>query len=462
MNKRTSIRFGIFCLLALTGLLATLHLAFAQEQLTSDIVLKILGTARPKIALPDLRGTGAAIDLMPVLNQTLYTDVEMSGVFKVQPKSMYPLQVPQRRDDFRPPEGKRHGNGLFLRDWSQPPVEANWLAIGYAAEQSGRLVLFGYLYNVNEPDLANAEVFGKMYFGSMDDAGARAVAHEFANDILKQFGSRTLAGTRIFFVSNRTGNDEIWTMNFDGTEQKQFTFLRSMTLMPTISPDGSLLAFTTFAEGTPTIRIHSAETQQRRAFVNPVASMNATPEITKDNSQIFFSSTADGKSTQIYAAGINGAGMRRLTFSGSVEVSPRVNPKTGADILFVSGRGGTPQIYKMNIDGANVERLTSGEGEAHNPAWNPDGETMAFAWSRGYEPGNFNIFIMDTISRQYTQLTYGSGRNENPWWSPDGRRIVFGSSRSGQSQIWSMLADGTQVQQLTTSGRNRMPVWSVK
>lgn len=449
-------------LLASIVVLFSLGLAVAQSERTSDIVTKIIGTARPRIALPDLKGTGAAIDLMPVLNQTLYTDVDMSGVFKMQPKSMYPLQVPQRREDFQTPQGNRYGNGLYLRDWSQPPVEANWLAVGYAAEQSGRLVLFGYLYNVNEPDLANAEVFGKMYFGSLDDAGARAVAHEFANDILKQFGSRTLAGTRIFFVSNRSGNDEIWTMNFDGTEQKQFTRLGSMNLMPTISPDGSLLAFTTYTEGTPAIRIHSAETQQRRPFVNPVASMNATPEISPDNSRLFFSSTADGKVAQIYTSAINGAGMRRLTNSGAVEVSPKVNPKTSADILFVSGRGGTPQIYKMNIDGANVERLTSGEGEAHNPAWNPDGETMAFAWSRGYEPGNFNIFIMDTISRQYTQLTYGTGRNENPWWSPDGRRLVFASSRSGSSQIWTMLADGTQVQQLTNSGRNRMPVWSVK
>ncbi len=462
MKNTKTFRVGLISLLGMMGLVFSLGLAWAQNERTSDIVIKILGTSRPKIALPDLRGTGAALDLMPVLNQTLYTDVEMSGVFKVQPKSMYPLQVPQRREDFRPPEGNRYGNGLYLRDWSQPPVEANWLAVGYAAEQSGRLVLFGYLYNVNEPDLANAEVFGKMYYGSLDDAGARAVAHEFANDILKQFGSRTLAGTRIFFVSNRTGNDEIWSMNFDGTEQKQFTQLRALSLMPAISPDGSLLAFTTFAEGTPTIRIYSAETQQRKAFVNAVASMNATPEITRDNDHIYFASTADGKSTQIYTAGINGAGMRRLTYSGAVEVSPRVNPKTGADILFVSDRGGTPQIYKMNTDGANVERLTAGTGEAHNPAWNPDGETMAFAWSRGFEPGNYNIFIMDTISRQYTQLTYGSGRNENPWWSPDGRRLVFGSNRNGQSQIWTMLADGTQVQQLTSSGRNRMPVWSVK
>lgn len=458
--KKQTLLLGISLLLICLGALLSLGLATAQQP--ADILGTIIGSERPRIAVPDLKGTGAAIDLMPVLNQTLFTDIEMSGVFKVQPKSMYPIQVPQKREDFQTPQGNRYGNGLYLRDWSQPPVEANWLVIGYAAEQSGRLVLFGYLYNVNEPDLANAEAFGKMYFGSLDEAGARSVAHEFANDILKQFGSRTLAGTRIFYISNRSGNDEVWTMQYDGTEQKQFTSIRAMTLMPAISPDGSILAFTTFAEGVPSIRLYSTESQQRMPFVNPVASMNATPEITSDNSQIYFSSTADGKSSQIYTAAITGAGMRRLTFSGAIEVSPRVNPKTGADILFVSGRGGTPQIYKMNVDGANAERLTSGEGEAHNPAWHPEGELMSFAWSRGYEPGNFNIFIMDTISRQYIQLTYGTGRNENPWWSPDGRRLVFASSRTGQTQIWSMLADGTQVQQLTTSGRNRMPVWSVK
>lgn len=444
-------------------MLLLLGLGLATAQRTADISGIIRGAERPKIALPDLKGVGAAIDLMPVLNQTLFTDIDMSGAFEVKPKSMYPLQVPQRREDFRSPSGgQRYGNGLFLRDWSQPPVEANWLVIGYAAEQNGRLALFGYLYNVNADDLANAEVFGKMYFGSLNDAGARDVAHEFAADILKQFGARTLAGTRIYFISNRSGHDEVWTMNYDGTDQRQFTALNTISLSPVVSADGSLLAFTTFKDGTPAIMIYSAETQKRMPFVNPVASMNATPEFASENTQLLFASTADGKSAQIYSAGINGAGLRRLTFSGSVEVSPRVNPKTGADVLFVSGRRGTPQIYKMNLDGANPEMLTSGEGEAHNPAWHPDGEFMAFAWSRGYEPGNFNIFIMDTISKQYNQLTYGTGRNENPWFSPDGRRIVFGSSRTRQSQIYTMLADGTSVQQLTTTGRNRMPVWSVK
>ena len=114
----------------------------------------------------------------------------------------------------------------------------------------------------------------------------------------------------------------------------------------------------------------------------------------------------------------------------------------------------------MNIDGADVQRLSSGEGQASNPAWHPNGTHVAFAWTRGYDPGNFNIFVMDVATREYVQLTFGAGRNENPTWAPDGRHIVFASNRSGSMQIWTMMADGKDPKQLTTQGRNEMPVWS--
>jgi TolB protein len=114
----------------------------------------------------------------------------------------------------------------------------------------------------------------------------------------------------------------------------------------------------------------------------------------------------------------------------------------------------------MNLDGTDVRLLTSGEGQASNPAWHPGGQHIAFAWTKGYAPGNFNIFVMDVATRSYVQLTHGAGRNENPSWAPDGRHLVFSSNRSGGTQIWTMLADGTQLHQLTTQGRNTMPVWS--
>ena len=56
---------------------------------------------------------------------------------------------------------------------------------------------------------------------------------------------------------------------------------------------------------------------------------------------------------------------------------------------------------------------------------------------------------------EYVQLTHGEGKNENPSWAPDGVHIVFASTRAADSQIYTMLADGTQLQQLTTTGRER-------
>jgi TolB protein len=187
--------------------------------------------------------------------------------------------------------------------------------------------------------------------------------------------------------------------------------------------------------------------------------MNATPDFTPDGKQLLYASTASGWA-QIYAANIDGSNLRRISNTRALEVEPKVNPKTGNEMAFVSGRSGPQQIYRMSMDGTDVQRLTNGEGEASNPSWHPNGQILAFAWTRGFATGNFNIFVMDVASRNFNQLTYGAGRNENPTWAPDGRRLAFMSTRTRTEQIWTMLADGTQLKQLTTAGKNWSPVWA--
>ena len=457
-------------------LAASTGLVFLTAQ-TPDIKGIIVGSERVAIAIPDLRGTGAAQNLMKAFNETLWGDISNSGVVKMVPKTMYPGTIPQQPSDFREPppptaattrSTRRDeivtpatGGGLWLSDWSGPPVSANYLAFGYTAEQNNVLVLSGWLFDLSRGNAAGAQVIGKRYLGSVDEAGARKVAHEFAADILEILGGKSLFGTKIVFISDRSGRNkikEVWMMDPDGSNQRQLTHYNSLSIQPAISPDSTKIAFVSYYRGNPGIVVFSVDPVRQLSFYNQVASVNETPEFTPDGKRIVYSSSASGWA-QIYVANVDGSGLRRISSSTAIEVEPKVNPKTGNEIAFVSGRSGPQQIYHMNMDGADVERLTPGEGEASNPAWNPDGQHLAFSWTRGYATGNFNIFFMDVATRNYIQLTHSEGRNENPSWAPDGRHIVFMSTRSGSPQIYSMLADGTQVQQLTNQGSNWSPVW---
>ena len=436
----------------------------AQPDFRGDIVN---GQQRPAIAVADMRGTGDAQRYMDAFNSTLWDELSNSGVLKMVAKSVYPLEVPQRPQDFKAPTvpvNARRGtppvrNGPWLTDWSGPPVNANDLAFGYTAVQDGKLVLFGWLFNTNAQDVTSAQVIGKLYFGPLTADGAKKVARDFAADILQQFGAKSLSGTKIYFVSDRSGAKEIWSMDYDGSHQQRLTQYNSTSSMPAVSPDGKLFAFTTYAGGNPQIRIHSVETGRRMPFYNPVSSVVETPEFTPDGKQLLFATALNGW-VQICIAGTDGGNFRRISNVRAIEVSPKVNPKTGTDMLFISGRGGRQQLWHMNLDGTDMQQFTTGEGDVANPSWSPNGQQIAFAWTRGYEPGNFNIFVMDVATRKPVQLTQGSGRNENPWWAPDGVHLVFTSKRGNSTQIYTMLSDGTNVQQLTTQGNNIQPVWA--
>jgi TolB protein len=443
---------------------------FAGAQQINTTVVK--SGEKPSIAVPDFRGSGDAQPFMGVFNSTLFNELSGSGQLTMIAKTLYPTQVPQQPSDFRQ-------GGPSFADWSGPPPNANYLAFGYTAAQNNQIVLYGWLFDVRQANAGSAQLIGKVYLGSLDEAGARKVAQQFAADILKQFGATSLIGTRIYFVSDRSGNKEIWSMNYDGSDQKQFTNYRSITTFPAISADGTKIAFTTYPVlassrsanaaqfgkqganlGQPQIYMHSLETGRKLVYYNQQASMNAASDFLPDSRHLLIYSTANGGFSQIYETDLDGGELKRITNSRSLEVEPKVNPRTGMDLVFVSGRGGTPQVYRMNIDGTDVNRLTTGEGDAVNPAWNPDGQHIAFAWTRGFEPGNFNIFVMDVASRNVLQLTSGAGRNENPYWAPDGVHLVFSSKRGRATQIYTMLADGSGLQQLTTQGNNEKPVWS--
>jgi len=423
----------------------------------TGITGNITSTEKPAIAVADMHGSGAAEQYMDTFNKVLWDELANTAQIDLVAKTKYPLVLPQQASDFKPP--------VMFSEWTRPPVSANYLAFGYTAVQDDQILLFGNLFNLAQPDVQGAQIIeGRRYYGTLNNDGARKVAREFAADILKQLGIATLSGTRIYFVSDRTtkvvGDAEIWSMDYDGSSQRQMTRYGTSSREPAVSADGKLFAFRTKVPGpTWNIRIHTTDAIRNQPFFNPVSSLIQTPEFTPDGKHILFSETVDGW-PQLMMADIDGGGLHRISNVKAIETSPRVNPKTGSDLLFISGRSGREQLWHMNLDGTDREMLTTGEGYVANPAWSPDGHHIAFCWTRGYEPGNYNIFVMDIADKVPVQLTSNSGRNENPWWAPDGVHLVFSSMRGRVTQIYTMLADGTNVRQLTTQGNNLQPVWA--
>jgi TolB protein len=418
----------------------------------TEITGTISSGEKPTIAVADMHGAGAAQQYMDAFNKTLWDELEFSGQIKLAPKTSYPLEVPQQPSDFKPP--------ALFSEWARPPVGANYLSFGYTAVQDDQIVLFGYFFNLGQPTVQSAQVLGNRYYGALSNDGARKVAREFAADILRQLGIATLSGTKIYFVSDRTGNTEIWSMDYDGSNPRQLTNYKTSSREPAVSADGKLFAFRTLASGPSwKIRVHTTDTVRNQVFNNPVSTLIQTPEFTPDGKHMLFAESIDGW-PQLMIADLDGAGQNRISNVHAIEVSPRVNPKTGSDLLFISGRSGHQQLWRMNLDGTDKEMLTTGEGDVANPSWSPDGHHIAFCWTRGYEPGNFNVFIMDIADKVPVQLTSNSGRNENPWWAPDGVHLVFSSKRGRATQLYSMLADGSSVRQLTTQGNNLQPVWA--
>ena len=327
-----------------------------------------LGVEKVRLAVPDFKASSTdpqSAALLKSFNDTLWNDLDVSGVVELVSKSFYPLQAPGQ-----PPEVN------FLA-WNAPPPNAAMLAFGNLAIAGGKLTAQGWLYDVK--NIQSPQILGKQYTDTPSDAAARMMAHKFADEIIFRVGGgiQGIAETQIYFVSDRTGHKEIWAMDYDGSNQHQITRLGSIALSPRVSPDGSRLAFSALTKSGWEIMMFSLDLNRPVSFPH-MGGTNLSPAWSGDGTKLAFSSSRAGE-PNIYVADASGGNLHRMTTGKGPDVSPVWNRKTNAQIAFVSGRTGLPQIYTMEADGGNEQRMTD-QGYAVSPNWAPNGQFLSFAW----------------------------------------------------------------------------------
>jgi hypothetical protein len=138
--------------------------------------------------------------------------------------------------------------------------------------------------------------------------------------------------THVVFVSDHTGNLELFSMNVDGSNLTQLTYLGPSDVRPDWSPDSSWIVWESYYND-----------DQAEIYIKPYNSDNAT----------------------------------RLTQDAGFDGMPAWSPD-GSKIAFISNRTGGYRVYTMNTDGSGLTQLSDQPYSVY-PIWSPDGSQIAFS-----------------------------------------------------------------------------------
>ncbi|HVT43319.1 MAG TPA: Tol-Pal system beta propeller repeat protein TolB [Thermoanaerobaculia bacterium] len=399
----------------------------AQQEIGVDIFgSQSAGVVRLSVPFPALKGGVAAQAIHTPFFSPLTRDLAFSEIFALiplPPNTSPTLEV-----------AKRAGAQAFLT--LEISLEAN------------EYVIEARLYDVATKSVQ----LGRRYRGT--GGALTRIAHMIASDLVRYFNGRPgIFLTQVAYVSNASGQKEIWLMDYDGSNKRRITSHGSIALSPDWSPDGEQLVYTAFNPRGSDLYLVSRRGGGRIRIQTGV-NLNTAPRFSPDGRDIAFVGSIAGN-PDIYLIAADGSNRRRITSASSIESTPGWSP-TGRQIAFTSGRAGSPQIYVMDAEGTNVRRISYDGDWNDDPSFSPDGELLAYT-SR--VAGRFQIRIMN-LTTQESRIIAGEGSNEQPAWSPDGKWLLFTSNRSGRWQIYRVGVDGRDLMQLTTEGDNTAPRWS--
>ncbi len=278
-------------------------------------------------------------------------------------------------------------------------------------------------------------------------------------------------GRHIAFTSYRDGNGEIYVMNADGSGQTRLTDNSATDGGPSWSPDGRRIAFHSNRDGNWEIYVMNAD-GSGQARLTDNSAIDYVPSYSPDGRRIAFHSNRDDPDRNdddfifgIYVMNADGSGQTRLTDNSAIDGAPSWSPD-GRRIAFHSDRDDPDRsddyriagIYVMNADGSGQTRLTDNSATDASPSWSPDGRRIAFT---SYRDGNGEIYVMNADGSGQTRLTHISATDAAPSWSPDGRRIAFHSNRDWYWEIYVMNADSFgQTRPTGNSAVGADPSWS--
>jgi Tol biopolymer transport system component len=237
----------------------------------------------------------------------------------------------------------------------------------------------------------------------MDSSGG-SLANLTQNESLDLGPAFARDGSRIAFVSNRGGGNDIYVIGRDGGAATQVTHRGDVLMSPlSWSPDDEWIVY----------------------------------------------GVGSHQDADLHMSRLDGSETVRLTTAPGLDAAPSWSPD-GSTIAFVSNRLGPLDIYVVDMESRDVGKLTGSGAEEGQPSWSPDGRSLAFFSTQS---GDFEVYIVDADGSNLRNVTKSPSRDSGPTWGPEGDRLVFVSDRGRGSQDLYVLDLASSTVTPLTSGR---------
>jgi Tol biopolymer transport system component/DNA-binding winged helix-turn-helix (wHTH) protein len=242
--------------------------------------------------------------------------------------------------------------------------------------------------------------------------------------------------TQIVFVSDRTGNYEIWISDADGKNQRQLTAAAGSAGSPRFSPDGKLIVYDAQTAGSSDIYIVSANGGSTPRQLTEGGS-NSLPAWSADGKTVFFISNRSG-SDQMWKMSADGGGeTTQITKNGAFEMFAAPDGKT---IIYSKG-GGKAGLWSVGIDGADEKPLAELAAAGAFRSWSAASNGIYYTTFATQPP--FHLEFFDFATRQ-TKVILNTEKPPLAYYSnlsvsSDGRKIF--QARQDQSASSILLAE---------------------
>ncbi len=275
---------------------------------------------------------------------------------------------------------------------------------------------------------------GKIYMVKADGSSLQTISEETGEYEVDLFPSISPDGSRIAYATLKHDTGYIWdsilgrrvrdleieTSALDGSDRRRLTKNKDTDSYPVWSPDGSKIAFVSDRENSP-----------GKLYIYTMS---------LDGSDVHLIASLGGSITKRRLDALPG-GMERLAFFGD----PIAWSPDGSMIAFISiEEGAIPVIHTVGIDSSG--RAIGGSGRARlgetigSPAWSPDSRRVAFV-RREDGPEPMRLYTMDPDgSDPHEVFSFREEGLSNISWSPDGSEILVGSM--------SIRVDGSALRRL--------------